>query len=142
MTRRQQMEAITIQDRLHGTVALDAPLLIDLYHSQAVQRLAGIYQGGITAFINPVRNTTRLAHSLGVMALLQRLGADVVEQAAGLIHDVPHTAFSHVVDFVFPNHEHDYHEQQRDQVIAASDLPEIFARHNLDWRYVAEAENF
>jgi HD superfamily phosphohydrolase len=46
------------------------------------------------------------------------------------------------VDFVFPNHEHDYHEQQRDQVIAASDLPEVFARHNLDWRYVSEAENF
>ena len=136
------MEAITIQDRLHGAVTLDAPLLIDVYHSQAVQRLTGIYQAGITAFINPVRNTTRLTHSLGVTALLQRLGADVVEQVAGLIHDVPHTAFSHVIDFVFPNHEHDYHEQQREQVIASSDLPEIFARHDLDWRFVAEAENF
>jgi HD superfamily phosphohydrolase len=72
---------IHIDDLLYGPVSLDDPLLIDLYHSKAVQRLSGIYQAGITAFINPIRRTTRLDHSLGVTALLQRLGADVVEQA-------------------------------------------------------------
>jgi hypothetical protein len=139
---RQNTTAIRVEDPLYGTVTLATPVLIDLYHSHAVQRLAHIYQAGITAFINPVRSTTRLDHSMGVVALLQRFGAHPVEQAAGLIHDVPHTAFSHVVDFVFPNHEHDYHEQQRERVLAASDLPEVFARHRLDWRFVAEAENF
>jgi len=127
---------------LYGPVSLNEPLLIDLYHSEAVQRLAGIYQAGISAFINPVRRTTRLDHSVGVVALLQRLGADVIEQAAGLIHDVPHTAFSHVVDFVFPNHEHTFHEEHREAVMAGSDLPAILARHGLDWRMVAEAERF
>ena len=92
-----------LRDPVYGAVTLDAPLLRDLYHSEAVQRLGDVYQGGITAFIKPERRTTRLEHSVGVMTLLRRLGAGVEEQAAGLIHDVPHTAFSHVVDFVFPN---------------------------------------
>ena len=104
--------------------------------------MRSIYQGGITAFINPARRTTRLDHSVGVMTLLHKMGAGVLEQAAGLIHDVPHTAFSHVVDFLFPNQEHTFHEAHRESVIAASDLPEILSRHGLDWRTVSDAEQF
>ncbi len=133
---------IRLQDPVYGPVVLDEPLLIDLYRSKAVQRLDSIYQGGITAFINPARRTTRLDHSVGVCGLLQRLGANGVEQAAGLIHDVPHTAFSHVVDFLFPNQEHTFHEAHRESVVATSDLPEILDRHGLDWRTVSDAEQF
>ncbi|MBN2002770.1 MAG: HD domain-containing protein [Anaerolineae bacterium] len=133
---------LSIYDPVYGDVTFTEPLLVDLYHSRAVQRLAHIYQGGITAFIKPERRTTRLEHSLGVAALLRRLGAGVLEQASGLLHDVPHTAFSHVIDFVFPNDEHTYHEQQRESVLSGSDLPGILTRYGLDWRYVTEAENF
>ncbi len=107
-----------------------------------MQRLSHVFQGGITAFIKPERRTTRLDHSRGVAALLRRLGADVYEQAAGLVHDVPHTALSHVVDFVFPNREHDYHEVHRDQVIEASDLPKIVSGHGLDWHWLTDTEHF
>jgi HD superfamily phosphohydrolase len=55
---------------------------------------------------------------------------------------VPHTAFSHVVDFLFPNQEHTFHEAHRESVIASSDLPEILNRHGLDWRTVSDAEQF
>lgn len=136
------MDAITLCDPIYGDVSFTEPLLIELYHSKAVQRLSDIYQGGITAFIKPARKTTRIEHSVGVAALLRHLGAEVVEQAAGLIHDVPHTAFSHVIDFVFPNHRHIYHEEHRDEMLANSDLPAIFADYDLDWQVVAEAENF
>jgi HD superfamily phosphohydrolase len=139
---RQVVKKVLIQDLLYGPVTLEEPLLVDLYHSKAVQRLAAIYQAGVSAFINPIRRTTRLDHSVGVMALLQRLGAGVLEQAAGLIHDVPHTAFSHVVDFLFPNHDHTYHEANRDAVLGASDLPEIMGGHGLAWQVVADAGRF
>ncbi len=131
-----------LHDPVYGDLTLEHPLLLDLYQSQAVQRLAGIYQGGVTAFIKPERNTTRLDHSLGVMALLRRLGAEIEEQAAGLIHDVPHTAFSHVIDFVFPNHAHTYHEKQREAFIRTSDLPKILHAHGLNWQRVSDAENY
>ena len=135
-------KGIRLHDPVYGPVVLDEPLLIDLYRSVAVQRLGSIYQGGITAFINPARRTTRLDHSVGVMALLHKMGAGLLEQAAGLIHDVPHTAFSHVVDFLFPNREHTFHEAHRESVMAASDLPEILGRHGLDWRIVSDADRF
>jgi uncharacterized protein len=135
-------KGVRLDDAVYGPMVLDEPLLIDLYRSAAVQRLGSIYQGGITAFINPARRTTRLDHSVGVMALLRRLGAGLLEQAAGLIHDVPHTAFSHVVDFLFPNQEHTFHEAHRESVIVTSDLPEIFERHGLDWRTVSDADRF
>ncbi len=136
------MSSVVFCDPVYGEVRFTEPLLVDLYNSRAVQRLADIHQGGITAFIKPERGTTRLHHSRGVAALLRRLGADVVEQAAGLIHDVAHTAFSHVVDFVYPNRDHDYHEVHRDEVIVNSDLPGVLANHGLDWREVTEADNY
>ena len=129
-----------LTDPVYGEICFNSPLLEDLYLSQAVQRLRRVYQGGITAFIKPERQTTRLDHSVGVAALLQRLGAGTHEQAAGLVHDIAHTAFSHVVDFVFPNHEHIYHEQNRERMVLASDLPAILDAHGLDWREITEAE--
>ncbi len=138
----QTLTPITIHDPVYGDATFTEPLFIDLYHADAVQRLTAIYQGGITAFIKPERATTRLDHCLGVAALLRRLGADPVEQAAGLLHDVPHTAFSHVVDFVFPNHAHTYHEEHREALLEGSEIPALCARHGLDWRYVSDAENF
>ncbi len=131
-----------VVDPIYGDVCFGQGLLADLHASQAVQRLGSVYQGGITAFIRPERQTTRLHHSIGVAALLQRLGAGLHEQAAGLVHDVAHTAFSHVVDFVFPNHEHIYHEDNRESMVLASDLPEILGAYDLDWREITNPECF
>ncbi len=136
------MSIVQFSDPVYGKVTFTESLLVELYQTEAVQRLANIYQGGITAFIRTQRQTTRLDHSRGVAALLRRLGATTTEQAAGLIHDVPHTAFSHVVDFVFPNANHTYHEDHRDQIIRRSSLPQVISRHGMDWQGVTEAENF
>jgi HD superfamily phosphohydrolase len=133
---------VCIADPVYGEVCLTEPLLIDLYHSAAVQRLKHIHQGGITAFIKPTRKTTRLDHSTGVTALLRILDATLEEQAAGLIHDVPHTAFSHVIDFVYPNSEHDYHEKNSEAQIVDSDLPQVLAEYQLDWRMLTDSARF
>lgn len=50
--------------------------------------------------MNKEWNVTRFDHSVGVMLLVKKLGGSVEEQIAGLLHDVSHTAFSHVVDYV------------------------------------------
>lgn len=134
--------ACIVNDEVYGEIRFTEPLLTELMHTDAVQRLRSIYQGGITAFIRPERNTTRMDHSVGVTALLRQLGADVEEQAAGLIHDVPHTAFSHVIDFVFPNHAHTYHEEQSEAVFRKSEIPDVLRRYGLDWRQVAEPEHY
>ena len=45
-----------------------------------------------------------------------------------------HTAFSHVVDFLYDHADQDYHERLFAGTLAASDAAVILARHGYDWR--------
>ncbi|OGO46801.1 MAG: hypothetical protein A2W37_04335 [Chloroflexi bacterium RBG_16_63_12] len=122
-------------DRLYGAVEIGESVLIDLMRTVAMERLRGVLQHGITAVIGITRPTTRFEHSVGVMLLARRLGAPLKEQVAALLHDVSHTAFSHVMDYVFGGHDsQSYHETIKEAYIAGTDLPAILARHGYDWR--------
>jgi HD superfamily phosphohydrolase len=47
---------------------------------------------------------------------------------------VSHTAFSHVIDYVFGGHDsQSYHEEVKEEYMAASDLPGILARFGYEW---------
>lgn len=63
------------------------------------------------------------------MLLVRKLGGSLEEQIAALLHDVSHTAFSHVIDYVLQRKGEDYHEQIFEQVIANSTIPAILTRH-------------
>jgi hypothetical protein len=88
-------------DTFYGPLEVQEPVLIDLIHSTAVQRLKRIHQYGVSFYTTHRENYTRYDHSLGVFAILRLKGASLEEQIAGLLHDVSHTAFSHVGDWVF-----------------------------------------
>ncbi|KAF1677687.1 HD domain-containing protein [Bacillus sp. SKDU12] len=117
-----------IHDDIYGKHHIDG-VLEELIKSAPVQRLKGIYQGGASFLVNRKWNVTRYDHSIGVMLLIKKLGGTIEEQIAGLLHDVSHTAFSHVIDIVFENEEEDYHENIFHQVIAHSKIPGILKKH-------------
>ena len=129
-------------DRVYGAVEIDEPVLLDVLETGAMRRLGGVLQHGITAWLGITRRTSRLEHSLGVTILVRRLGAPLKEQIAALLHDVSHTAFSHVIDYVFEGHDsQSYHEEKKEEFIAASDVPPVLARHAFDWRdFLQEAD--
>ncbi|MBM7602581.1 HD superfamily phosphohydrolase [Metabacillus crassostreae] len=52
------------------------------------------------------------------------------------MHDVSHTAFSHVIDFVFENKEEDYHEKIYSSVIDNSVIPTILAKYDYNYEDV------
>jgi HD superfamily phosphohydrolase len=132
-----------VEDIVYGQVRIVEPVLLDLLASRAVQRLHGVLQHGITAIVGITRPTTRLEHSLGAMLLVRRLGADLHEQIAALLHDVSHTAFSHVIDYVYGEHDRQgYHEEHKEAFVARSDLPEILGRRGYDWHDLIHEENF
>jgi uncharacterized protein len=122
-----------ITDFLYGTFEIDG-VLAELIDSRPIQRLKGIHQGGACYLVNPEWNVTRYEHSVGVMLLIRHLGGSVEEQIAGLLHDVSHTAFSHVVDTVFGKADEDYHEDIFAKVIERSEIPAILQRHGYDYR--------
>src|SRR4051812_29346399 len=99
------------EDSVYGAVEIDEPVLLALLHSNAVQRLEQLMQHGVTALLGVTPSTTRLEHSIGVMLLVRRLGGSLQEQIAALLHDVSHTVFGHVIDYVFNDHlGQRYHE--------------------------------
>jgi len=130
-------------DRIYGRVNIEEGVMLDLISSAAVERLHGVLQHGISGLIGVTRGTTRFEHSLGVMILTRSLGASLEEQISALLHDVSHTAFSHVIDYVFNDHdEQSYHEKYKEAFIARSDLPTILLRRGYDWRDFISDERF
>lgn len=122
-------------DRIYGPADIDEPVLLDLIQSAAMQRLKGVLQHGISALVGITSPVSRFEHSVGVMLLVRRLGASLDEQIAALLHDVSHTAFSHVIDYVFDGHDsQSYHEEKKAEYVAGSDLPGLLAARGYDWR--------
>ncbi|GAA0349807.1 HD domain-containing protein [Bacillus horti] len=120
-------------DVLYGHFTVE-PVLEELIQSKPVQRLKGIHQGGASYLVNPTWSVTRYEHSIGVMLLIRKLGGSLEEQIAGLLHDISHTAFSHVIDFVLKNEAEDYHEEIFHSVLTASEIPQMLNRHGYDYK--------
>lgn len=132
-----------IQDRIYGPVAVHEPVLLDLLHTQALGRLDGVYQHGVSALVGVTSRTSRLEHSIGAMLLVRRLGATLAEQIAALLHDISHTAMSHVIDYVYARHDaQSYHDEMKAWYVAQSDIPALLARHGYDWQAVLHEEAF
>ncbi|PFD42321.1 hypothetical protein CN285_09505 [Bacillus cereus] len=123
---------MVISDVIYGEFKVDQ-VLEELILSQPVQRLKGIHQAGASYLMNEKWNVTRFDHSVGVMLLIKKLGGSVEEQIAGLLHDVSHTAFSHVIDYVFDNENESYHEEIFSSVVKNSEIPAILSKHG--YRY-------
>ncbi|KAB2455350.1 HD domain-containing protein [Bacillus cereus] len=121
-----------ISDVLYGEFEVDQ-VVEELISSKPVQRLKGIHQAGASYLMNEKWNVTRFDHSVGVMLLIKKLGGSVEEQIAGLLHDVSHTAFSHVIDYVFDNENESYHEEIFSSVVKNSEIPAILARHGYNY---------
>lgn len=128
-----------IVDYIYGEFELE-DVLIELINCDAVQRLKYIHQVGATYLIKEELNVNRLEHSIGVMLLIRMLGGSLKEQIAGLLHDISHTAFSHVIDFVFNNSDEDYHELIFDEVVINSKIPCILNKHGYDFKEILENE--
>ena len=120
-----------IHDFIYGSSHLE-PVLAELIHTQPLQRLKKIHQGGASYLVNPKWNVTRFEHSVGVMLLIKKLGGSIEEQIAGLLHDISHTAFSHVIDFVLDNPEQDFHDQIFEKVIQSSEIPSVLQKHGFN----------
>ncbi|MGL5313325.1 MAG: HD domain-containing protein [Peptostreptococcaceae bacterium] len=122
---------MVINDYIYGSFEIDN-VLSEIIETEEIQRLKGVYQGGASVLVNEKWNVTRYEHSIGTMLLIRLLNGCIEEQIAGLIHDISHTAFSHVIDLVLDNKEEDYHESIFDNVIKSSNIPSILNKYGYD----------
>lgn len=69
-------------DAIYGRNEITEPVLLDLVESDAMQRLKGISQHGVTALLGITPPFSRFDHSVGAMLLVRHLGASLEEQVA------------------------------------------------------------
>jgi HD superfamily phosphohydrolase len=124
------LSAETIQT-FYGPLEVTEPVLLDLLKSPAILRLKSIHQYGVSYYTTHREEYNRYDHSLGVFALLREKGATLEEQISGLLHDVSHTAFSHVADWVFGKEyqKTDYQTLIFNFYLMASGVEEILHQH-------------
>ena len=114
------MKQKIINDPVHGFITIDDDLLLRLLSHPWVQRLRRIRQLGMTSLVYPGAQHTRFQHATGAMHLMQ-LALDTLcskgvlvlqgEQraalAAILLHDVGHGPFSHALEHLIVNADHE-----------------------------------
>jgi len=127
------MKSITIFDKIYGTYKITSPVIIKLLKSSPVQRLKKIAQFGVPDQLYHLKGYSRYDHSVGVFLLLRKLEASELEQIAGLLHDVSHTAFSHVIDYVYNMSElEEYQDNQHKSFILNSEIKAILMKYDID----------
>ena len=132
-----------ILDRVYGEQELTAPILLELIETPELDRLKRIVKFGLPLQINNFQTNSRYEHSLGVLLLLKQVGAGLEEQIAGLLHDVSHSAFSHLIDWIYgselkENHQDEvFHERMMN-----SSLPVILDSNGFDVSRITHHENY
>ncbi|MBI2620748.1 HD domain-containing protein [candidate division WWE3 bacterium] len=133
---------MVIKDRLYGEIQIGEPVVIDLINSKPMQRLKKISQDGAPHYIQPIRNVNRFEHSIGVWYLSHLHRRPIEEQIAALLHDTPHTAFSHVIDVVVEDENHEFHDKFTEKIITSSEVPEILEKHSIKLNDILNTHKF
>lgn len=132
-----------VRDKVYGEEEIIEPIILELINSPTLQRLKEISQQGMPQEYYHKEVFSRFDHSIGVMILLKILGADLNEQIAGLLHDISHTAFSHVFDWVIGDPlKEDYQDNIFFEFLEKSEIPSILEKHNLDVKKIADLKSF
>jgi len=133
------------QDKIYGKIKIEEPVIMELLKSPAFKRLKEIYQMGYKDVWFPQAPHTRFEHSIGVFILLKKFGASFEEQLSGLIHDVSHTVFCHLGDYVFDSGSQRFHTFQDDihkKFVLNTEIPKILRKHRFDINFILEERNF
>lgn len=133
--------SIYYQDEIYGDFTLEG-ILEELVQTEPFQRLKRIHQGGAIIVARPDLNQTRYEHSIGVMRLIQILDGSLEEQIMGLLHDISHTAFSHLIDYVLDFPEENYHEEIFSEVLHHPEILNVFEKYGFNIEQFLTSSNF
>lgn len=152
-----------IREPVLGTIQL-SPLQEELLKTVEVQRLSFVHQLGTTFQSYPGAHCMRLAHALGVSHLAGRIATHLFDrypeeygdelwgtrnlaEAAGLLHDIGHTPWSHTLEPLYLELTGGDHMDLVAEMVTgktvmpirgAGGIPDILTRHGVDPGQVAD----
>ena len=128
-----------IKDMLYGEVLINESIIKDLMNTKPFQRLKDINQYGGVNFVFPDKyQVTRFEHSIGVWHVLKTVGADFETQIAGLLHDIGHTAFSHMYDMALSSLNENHHERVQEKLVGWTEIEDILEKNSIKLKNVDE----
>lgn len=122
-----------IKDSIHGDIYL-TPLANALIDTPEMQRLRRIGQTAFCNLLYPGANHTRFEHSLGTYHLTREacrihgIENELLE-AAGLLHDVGHSCFSHTLEKIVEEETGKDHEGHTREKITKGALADVLVEH-------------
>lgn len=118
-------------ETIYGNFEINDPVIIELLSHPMMLRLKNIRQYGVNYYVIKPETYHRYEHSIGVYLLLKKYGASLKEQVAGLLHDVSHTVFSHVGEWIFDHKDglSSYQDDNHDSFLKATGFAEILEKH-------------
>jgi len=133
-----------LEDKIYGNFETTSPVIVELINAGLFQRLKGISQTGIPDDYYHLKGCSRYDHSVGVFILLNRFGASEEEQVAGLLHDVSHTAFSHVIDWIVndPLNKEDFQDKRHLSVLQKEEISNILKKYGYSPEAIADYHRF
>lgn len=131
------------EDEIYGEYEISDDLIIELINSKPFQRLKKISNDGANRNIFEVGDPTRYKHSMGVFYLAQRYSDKREDHVMALLHDIAHTAFSHVIDFVVGDGvNQNYHDQAISKFLIDSEINEILKKHGFNPQDFLEKKDY
>jgi HD superfamily phosphohydrolase len=136
-------QSVILKDTIYGSYEITSPIILELLASPSTLRLKDISQMGPPDPYYHIKNYSRYVHSVGVMLILKHLGASELEQVAGLLHDVSHTTFSHLVDWVVGSEQTEsFQDDQHESFIQNSKLPGILKKYGYSVKQITNYKQF
>jgi uncharacterized protein len=123
---------------------IDDPIAIEIINHPSMQRLKNIWISTYGYLFNLKRNATRFDHSIGVYLLLKKYGALQKEQIAGLVHDVSHTALSHVSTYAIQGKYEgkEFHELMQQEFINNSGLGSLLNKQGYEVKEMLHTDEY
>jgi HD superfamily phosphohydrolase len=136
------MNIIEINDPVYGKHIIKEPILVDLINSKTFQRLGKIGNKGFPKDLSDLY-FTRLEHSLGVLIILELVGAKLEEKIAGLLHDINHAAFSHTYDILKGDLNEDHQDNNFFSFLKNNkEINDIFKKYNINLNILEDLERY
>jgi len=132
-----------IDDRIYSTYEVSDPVAIELINSNLFQRLKNISQFGLPDKYYHKNGFSRYEHSIGVYILLDKLETSREEKIAGLLHDISHTAFSHLVDWVMGDtSKENYQDNRHSSVLQNREITDILKKYGFESERISNQKLF
>lgn len=130
-------------DTLYGSCTITEPIIIELLEHPMMLRLKEIHQYGVDHYVIKESDYNRYDHSVGVFMLLRKFNRPLNEQVAGLLHDISHTVFSHVGDWIFGKGDqiNSYQDDHHEQFLKESGIENVLQKHGFSIEDIHHKDN-